>query len=47
MYRSVTESKSPREGRRRAIHRLEGVAVVTAHGARPLFSWGFEPMTGH
>ena len=30
MYRSVTESKSPREGRRRAIHRLEGVAIGLA-----------------
>ena len=30
MYRSVTESKSPRDGRRRAIHRLEGAAVALA-----------------
>ncbi len=25
---------------------LEEVAVVTRHGGRPLFSWGFEPLTG-
>ena len=25
---------------------LEEIVVVTPHGGRPLFSWGFEPMMG-
>ncbi len=30
MYRSVTESKLPREGKRRAFYRLEGILIGVA-----------------
>ena len=30
MYRSVTESRSLREGRRRALYRMEGVLIGVA-----------------
>ncbi len=30
MYRSVTESKLPRDGRRRALNRVEGVLIGVA-----------------
>lgn len=30
MFRSVTESKSPREGRRRTLNRMEGILIGLA-----------------
>ena len=30
MYRSVTESRMPREGRRRALYRVEGILIGVA-----------------
>ena len=41
MYRSVTESKSPREGRRRAVHRLEGIAVGLAIVLAMIYALGW------
>ena len=41
MYRSVTESKSPREGRYRALNRMEGVLIGAAIflGVFFIFGW--------
>ncbi len=41
MYRSVTESKSPREGRYRALNRMEAVLIGAAIflGVFFIFGW--------
>ncbi len=41
MYRSVTESKQPREGKRRVLYRVEGVLVGVAIFAGVVYALGW------